>query len=401
MNIAVPARLAAAGIIFALAVAVAAACGEPASPLGPPSEAAARGGATAAAPLELVTVPIAGRDLTFWPYINFTPEESPHDPVNLIFTGHADPRNVRAILMSLDGTRADPFAGFDCTWTDAIGGVQVSFGEPGGWTGSVVQLECGAYDPFRFHIRLFPVGDRTLANAHVEILIPGTQAHQVLNWEVAEQFLVYELARSGVLGAAPDSTGPINQAPTMGGIPPQIYNLLTPELRALAGGPQSNVSEPVGMPTDGQATVLHIAAAFPAAPGTVQTIVIGFGQFIPKPFCASPGEMVRVDGPLTVTQTVSVNGDGELTSEMLGHGDLVVRPIVAFTPAGPELGDPITARVREHNRTQMRDAGHHYVTGARHQLLIPGGGPTQQIQEQLRVGPRGLATFRSDERCGP
>jgi hypothetical protein len=382
-----------------LAVA-AAACDEPGALLTPPTEAAARGAASAPAPVELVTVDIAGGPLTFWPYINFTPEESPHDPVNLIFTGFADPRNVRAVLMSLDGNRSGPFAGFDCTWTDAIGGVQVSYGEPVGWTGSVVQLECGAYDPFRFHVRFFPVGDRTLANAHVEILIPGTQAHQVLNWEVAEQFLVYEIARSGVLGAAPASTGPINQAPTMREIPVQIYNLLTPELRFLAGGPQTNVTEPVGMPTDGQATVLHIAANLPDAPGTVQTITIGFGQFIPKPFCASPGEMVRVDGPLTVTQTVSVNSAGDLAAEMLGHGDLMVRPIVGMGPTGPVLGDPITARVREHNRAEMRDSGH-YVTGHSHQLLIPRRGPTQQVQERVHVASNGLAMFRSDERCGP
>jgi hypothetical protein len=151
-----------------------------------------------------------------------------------------DHGGVRLLLGGRAGAdrRAGPFAAFDCTWTDAIGGIQVSWAEPAGWTGSVIQLECGAYDPFRFHIRLFPAGHATLANAHVEVLIPGTQAHQVLNWEVADQFIVYEMARVGILGAAPATRGMINQAPTMGEIPVVLYNMLPAHLRALAGGPQ-------------------------------------------------------------------------------------------------------------------------------------------------------------------
>jgi hypothetical protein len=381
-----------ATVVLAL-IATAAACDD-STPLAPP-DADARVQAADPAPAGLVTATVADGDFTFWPYISFTPENKPHDPVNLVFTGIADPRNIRDILMALSGTRAGPFAAFDCTWTDAIGSAQVTYAEPVGWTGSVIQLECGTYDPFRFHIRLFPAGSRTLGNAHVEILIPGTQSHQVLSWEVAEQLVLFDMARSGALGALPAFTQAITEAPTWDEIPPFLYNLLPVELRFLVGGPLDNVTEPVGMPNDGHATVLHLAVDAPAVGGTTQVITIEFGQFIPKPFCAEPGQMVRVDGAIEVWQTVTVNSAGALVAEMLGQGQLVVRNVTA---AG--LSDPFPAKVRDQSRVEMRDDGH-YVKADGRQQLIPGDGPVQQLQTQLRVGSHMRPAFRSDERCGP
>ena len=58
--------------------------------------------------------------------------------------------------------------------------------------------ECGTYGPIRFHLRLVKLGALTIGNAHFEVLIPGTTDHQVLSWELAEQLVTYDLARTGL-----------------------------------------------------------------------------------------------------------------------------------------------------------------------------------------------------------
>jgi hypothetical protein len=96
------------------------------------------------APSPLVTVNVGPQSLEFWPYTGTNFSGAPQDPINLIFFGEADPRDIRAALMALDGNRNIPglpsVPPFNSTWTDAIGNVQTGYGSPEGWTGSVIQL---------------------------------------------------------------------------------------------------------------------------------------------------------------------------------------------------------------------------------------------------------------------
>ena len=112
-----------------------------------------------------------------------------------------------------------------------------------------MQLQCGGYGPIRFHLRLFDIGGTTLGNAHFEVLIPGTTDHQVLSWELAEQLVTFDFARSGLLGAPPGSIAPVNPAPSFRGIPAPLYDGLPPELRVLTGGPSSDVTADVDLAT--------------------------------------------------------------------------------------------------------------------------------------------------------
>jgi hypothetical protein len=160
-----------------------AACGMDA-PAGPSDAAAGMQAAvsqSAPPPAGVVSVPAAGASLDLYPYtlVNFSDDPADRfDPINLIFTGSADPRQIRADLMALDGNRpALPAAGpFQCVWKDAIGDMQTAYAGAG-WAASVVQLRCGEFGPVRFHLRLFRAGAMTVANAHFEVLIEGTADH--------------------------------------------------------------------------------------------------------------------------------------------------------------------------------------------------------------------------------
>jgi len=226
---------------------------------------------SAPAPSPLVPITAGGTTQQIWPFTGQTLAGAPQDPINLIFAGEADPRSIRAALLSLSGDRTGvgfpATFPFDCTWKDAIGGLQTTYSETDRWEGSVIQLECGEYDPVRFHIRLFRAGPWTLANAHLDVLIPGTADHQVLTWELAEQLVMADFIRSGLLAAPPAQSGPINPAPFRE-IPPVIYNGLPPGLRALTGGPQANVTTPVPLQTNGSATILVLGDHVPLTPGT-------------------------------------------------------------------------------------------------------------------------------------
>ncbi len=150
-------------VAAALSLVLIVGCSDRSDPVGPASELSAKAN-DAPAPAPLVTVDVGGESLTFWPFTSSN-LATPDDPVNLIFTGQANPQQLRSALMGLDGDRTmfgfpDAFP-FNCTWTDALGGtMQGAYAEPGGWEGSVVQLECGAYDPLRFHVRLVRHGRR-------------------------------------------------------------------------------------------------------------------------------------------------------------------------------------------------------------------------------------------------
>jgi hypothetical protein len=298
---------------------------------------------------------------------------TPQDPVNLVFTGAGDPRDIRHALLGLDGNRGAPFPPvfpFTCTWSDAIGGLMAGYGESEGWGGTAIQLQCGSYGPIRFHLRLVKLGGFTIGNAHFELLIPGTTDHQVLSWELAEQLVTYDLARTGLLGAAPSPTGTITAAPAHRAIPAVIYNLLPADLRLLIGGPVGNVSADVGIANDGHATGFFLAGRAPAvAPATRQREVIQFDQLIPKPFCsAGPYDYLLVQGPVTLEQDVRTGTGGEVRLSFRAHGSLDALPIDVTT--GIAQAQAFRAEVSEWQDSRAGEDGGQ-VSGKQQQRLLP------------------------------
>jgi len=323
------------------------------------------------APPDLVKVATITGSVTLWPYLSDNLSSTPADPINLIISGKADPRDVRAGLLALNGDRSaigfPTVAPFDCVWTDAIGGVMMGFGPWAGWVGGAVQLQCGGFGPIRFHLRLFDLGDFTIGNAHFEVLIPGTTDHQVLSWELGEQLVAGDLARTGLLGASPAATQAITKAPFRT-IPTVIYNGLPPALRQLVGGPPAPVTTAVPIGSDGRATVLVLAGRAPSKPGpAIQQFVINFDQIVPKPFRASgPNDLLLVRGPVRFRQVVAANARGELVGEVDISGELELRPATG--------GDPHRATVSETQRNLVTDAGG-TIIGQVRQVELPRGQP--------------------------
>jgi hypothetical protein len=369
----------------------------PAEPIGPALSAAV------APPAGLVPLPLGQGSPTIWPYTGADFSGTPQDPINLVFTGQADPRAIRSALFALSGDRSafgfPPVAPFTCTWTDAIGDLQTGYGAERGWAGSAVQLACGGFGPVRFHVRLFQAGLLTLGNAHFELLIPGTTDHQVLSWELAEQLVTADLARSGLLGAAPTPTAAINAAPTFREIPPAIYNLLPGDLRALIGGPAGQVSAGVGIATDGRATQFQLTGNAAPAAGTSQQFVIDFDQIIPRPFCAQAGEFLHAQGPVELRKEVRVNPSGALVSEFQASGRLTLTPVDPST--GSPIGQPYDAEVSDHQVTRYDDGGGQ-VDGIARQLELPQDAAGRGRKTvRLKVGPGGIAQYDQDIVCHP
>src|SRR5260370_39082736 len=88
--------------VLALALA---ACNHPTSaPTSPRGAAPRAANIEAPAPRPVLAVPLPGHTLELWPFTGFG-FGAPSDPVNLIWIGHADPRALRAALLSLNGDR--------------------------------------------------------------------------------------------------------------------------------------------------------------------------------------------------------------------------------------------------------------------------------------------------------
>jgi hypothetical protein len=369
---------------------------------GPLSPSAARLSG-AAPPSGIVAVAVGGMSLSVWPYTGVDFSGTGQDPINLVFTGHADPRSLRAAMFELSGDRTafglPNVPPFNCRWSDAIGGLQTGYNASIGWTGSAIQLACGDFGPLRFHVRLFDAGAITLANAHFEVLIPGTTEHQVLSWELAEQLVKVDLVRSGLLGAAPGSTGLINAAPSFREIPAQIYNGLPVELKLAIGGPAGTVSAPVPIATDGQATVFQMAGEVEPQAGVVeQSFVVQWGQVIPRPFCAGgPADFVLVEGPVSLRKAVELTASGELRSEFLATGQLRLTPV---NPAdGLPLGSPYRAKVEDHQVASFGSNGGS-VEGFVHQMELPQAEDGRgRLEVRLKVVTGGETEFDQDLKC--
>jgi hypothetical protein len=359
-------------------------------------------------PADLVTVDIGGQSIEFWPWAANDLSGTPWDPASLIIVGEANPVAIRAALMFLDGDRTaygfpDAFP-FNATWQDAMGDVQATYGTPAGWVGNIVQLECGAYNPIRIHLRLFDMGGWTLGTAHLEVFIPGTADHQVVSWELAEQLVIVDLLRSGLL----DETVPmfptqqINNAPTWREIPPIIYNELPVELRAAIGGPLGNVTDPVGIGNDGHAMVLNVAEDFGWSPEVArQELTLNYDIVAPKPFCAGGAyEYVYISGPVVLNQTVQVLPNGNIISRFRAQGHLDITPVDPSTTPPTPVGATYTAIVNErHNGIATN--GVTLISSFRMQMELPPSAPFRgRLVSSLEIGPNGHNNYTLDIECG-
>ncbi|MCI0405861.1 MAG: hypothetical protein L0Z48_06675 [candidate division Zixibacteria bacterium] len=361
------------------------------------------------APSPLVTVTFGPDSKEFWPFLGTNFSGAPQDPINLIFVGQADPRAIRAALLALDGDRSSVglpnVPPFNFTWSDNTSGEeQTGYGSQSGWVGSAIQLACGPFGPIRFHLRLFDIGDWTLGNAHFELQVPGTTEHQVLSWELAEQLVVADFVRSGLLdpGVPMMTTGLINPAPFRE-IPAFIYNGLPEDLKALIGGPPGSVVNPVPIGTDGDATILNLAQTAAGEPGVArQNFTIEFNQVIPKPFCASgPFDFLLVQGPVDFTQTTVLASNGSYVSQFQAQGHLDLTPVDPTTNPPAPIGETYQAVVIENHKGIVTDQKT-LTSSFQMQLEIPPAGPFRgQLLVRLNVGKGGPYDYSLEVNCEP
>jgi len=358
--------------------------------------------ASAPDPSGQVTISAGSKSLTFWPFTSNNFEGEPQDPINLIFFGKCDPRQIRAALMGLDGDRSalgfPAVAPFNSRWDDAIGDVQTSYGD-GGWTGGVIQLACGDYMSVRFHLRLFTMGEWTVGNVHFEALIPGTADHQVLNWEVAEQFVVGDFFRSGLLDATTPviQTEQINPSPFRT-IPAIIYNGLPHELQGLIGGPIGQVQNDVPIGTDGHAMILNLAHAVPVVPETkVQEFVVFYDQVIPKPFCNDGDDYLYAQGPVTLEQVVTITHDLNYELSFKAEGTLTLTPVNPLD--GQPLGPSLRAKVMEKHRGRFTTRNW-TVGSSKLQKITPANAPgAGSLKSDLEINSNGKNDYSIFIRC--
>lgn len=351
---------------------------------------------------DLVSVQVGGSSLEFWPYTGRTPTiGDASDPINLVLGGGADPRIIRARLMFLDGDRSafnmpDIFP-FNCTWEDAIGGVQSTFANGHGWSGSAVQLQCGDYDPARLHLRFFGFGDVMVANSHFDLRIPGTTDHDVISWELAEQIAWVDLLR---LGGVPGVTDVINEAPTYRQIFGPLFAGLPPDLKGLLLATNS-ITADGRLVNDGIAqTVVLPAVDLGAGAAQIarQQVQIDFDQVIPRPFCDESGtDFLYVTGPVTLTQQVVYVRGKNFHSHYHAKGKL---DVVQVDPTnGAYLSEVYRAKVNQHGTSVLTDEVS-MVSDVQFQAEIrPGGGERGHLTLKMRMGPRGAGDVSGSASC--
>ena len=364
-------------------------------------------------PWEIVNIMGGEEGVSFWPYTSTSLIDSPMDPINLVFKGQADPAQIREALMSLGGDRSPFFPDmppFNQPWTDAVGGdVQTTYLSDGGWEGCVIQLTLGEYSGLRVHLRLFATGMSdgeggtwSLGGAHFEMMIPGTSEHQVMSWELAETIVKFDLARSGLLAAEPVSTGQINAAPSFRGIPTFIYNPLVEDpmgqmLLSMLEYPVVKQTEDYPLPSDGEGTLLCLGGALPiTADFYTNSVVIEYGQAIPRPVCSSgPYDWLYVTGPITFTTSVQVNEEGRYQYKSTYDGLLNAVPIdiSTFEP----IGVPFTAQVSG-KQNGKHGPNSRQVESFDRRLALQEGEP-ELFFEILQVGSVASVTYKAFERC--
>ncbi|HET8647603.1 MAG TPA: hypothetical protein VFO85_19045, partial [Vicinamibacteria bacterium] len=327
----------------------------------------------------------------------FPPVPGEDDPVNLIFEGASDPREVRAALLSVNGDRTafglpNAFP-FNCTWADAVGDEQGTWTAGAGWEAGAVQLACGPY-AMRFHLRLFRHGARTLGGVHMDLQVPATTDHQVIAWKFPQQLVMIDMVRSGLLAGAPYLTDPFGPSPSHRTLPYYIHNALPVPLRALLELPLENVpaGATVPIPSNGKAMVFDVVSSFvPAQSDTLVEFDIGFNQGIPKPFCDRT-QLVWVQGPVHFSLRVQINPSGRYLRTELISGVLKVTPIDPVTHA--PIGPTAEAIVFEEHRGLLTDntAEATWVVGRTLTAL------SEMVAESFTVGQHD--SYSRTETCG-
>ncbi len=349
-------------------------------------------------PSGLVSVGVGSDALSIWPYTGETFETTPSDPVNLIFVGNVTPLAIRDALLGLSGNRPGfpPAPPFNSPWTDAIGGVQTTYSDEGGWRGSVIQLEAGTYGPLRFHLRLwetaaeFPGGGRwVLANAHVDLLIPGTAEHQVIAWKFARQLVVADFIRSGLLAAPPAPTDVVNATPSFRTIPAPIFNGIPESLKPPLELPAGPSMTPVPIPNDGRALILNVSGSAAPAGGDDEALTIQFNQIIPRPFCMQGAtDFVRVQGPVELSRVARVVG-GRYEYKSVIDGVLTVTPV----PAGPSF------QARISDMQSGWTSGDQSFVRAASQRIAPQDGGSELLIKHLIAASNGADSYHSNVKC--
>lgn len=349
-------------------------------------------------PAGTVTIDLASGSETIWPFTakDFSPEVA--DPINLIFQGAGDPREIRQALLSLDGDRTafglpNEFP-FNCTWSDAMGDEQAAWAASEGWQGSAIQLGCGPFEVMRFHLRLFRQGRRSLGGVHFDVLIPATTEHEVVSWDVPKQIVIVDMLRSGLLAGDPFETPVIAPAPSYRTIRYQVFNGLPVPLRAALGLPLADQTQDVPIPSSGTAMVFDLRPSFvPEHADLRSELEIVFNQVIPKPFCTTGSDFVLVQGPVRLVQRVQLNSSGRYSRTFNASGALTVTPVDPGT--GQPTGPSAAAVVFEDHRTSLTD---HY-SEARFVLgRTINGEVTQTLFEDFSAGQQDR--FVHTEECG-
>lgn len=366
------------------------ACSDRGSVAGPGSPSAA----LVATP-DYTSVVVGGETYELWPWTTGTLNVTgPDDPVNLLLAGEADPRSVRAALMSLGPRPMPPYEdyGVTCTWTDAVGDEQASAAAPVGWTGSAIQLVCGEYG-FRLHLRLFDIGDAILVGTHYEVQVAGTDQHRTLSFSLAESMVLDDLIRTGLVDEDGITQTQQVQGLTHGTVEAFIFNELPGELQAIMTGVPGDALNDVPKPNgDGKITVVPFVEHYTdAGTGSNQVFTIQYGQWVPKPFCGGPGDLLYVEGPVQVTMTVTITADGTFQRHMRAEGELSLTP-----PVGPAYGAHITQ-----DQQAWATGSTHWVQAKWHQVMVPSRGTDRGVwNAHLRVGTDVPDDFSESDNCG-
>ena len=363
---------------------------------------------------DTVVLPELG-GLELWPYAGSDFSGERYDPVNLVLLD-VDPREVRQVLLGLDGERGLPeeLPFRNCRWADAMGSEQVAWASTDGWVGGEVQLVCvnplapspdrELGDPFRVHLRLYRQGSITLGAAHFEVLIGGTAQHEVLSWDFARDFVALDLGRGGLWPTAPYAVG--IQAPgSFRAVLRPIYDYLyfvagADGLLDFLGLVPDSADGDVPIPLQtGAALVFSGDIPLEPVQEKIRTeIDVEYDVVSPRPFCEGVGwPLVHLTGELRLTLFIHTNPSGKYLRVHKISGTLFVTPV---RPIGPNQYEPVgptePADIREYHRAiltdhhgQLREVGLRDLEG-----LTP-----QTLWWKLDAGQRDR--YREVETCGP
>jgi hypothetical protein len=246
-------------------------------------------------------------------------------------------------------------------------------------------------------VRIFREGNVTVANAHYEILIPGTNQHEVLSWELAEGLVTADIARSGYLGAAPSPSAVITAAPYYRAAQAAVASMLpAPQIAAL--GLHVNGDGTASIPNDGRAMMLRLASAPAITEGLVDSdFVIQFGQVIPKPFCTQGTTgYLFASGPITVhMRSGIVDGNFESTTTSDGTLNLVEFNPITRQPASA----PYQGIVGESTSVKLTN-GAAWVEFTSSRVETPDGGVNRGTRtEMLRAREHGADAYDLNISC--